>query len=474
MQLAVNFEAPSPLMLAAQAAPGRVWLLVFSFLALLPGFGYRCVPFVTAIGLSSFFPQRRRSIVSSLAIAVCVLNFGSGFFFGGDKTVSLAALAMVATWVAVLLVWTRFAGHLPGAISRHSLLLLHVGAVLILGGLWALQGRGILSGTLAGTMCTVVPELLWRSSYWIKWRLRQTAPPPIWNNLFAALPFAGVGGVPIGKGPGYLATYEARDRLSLAAAQVEGARLLALALLWRGADGVLGAVLWRQSQSWLPGWILPARPQIPTMGFVMRLPLLFPLWQRWAALYGELFHTILTLAIFGHTLVGIFCLVGFRIPRNMKAPLLSTTLLDFWGRYYFYFKELLMDFWFFPAFLQASRLPVVRRSMLATVAAACVGNFYYHLVLYWPPFAAGDTRTFQAQISARAIYCIILSAGLCASFARQLRRQGPRVEAGLPRRIFQLAMVSAFFAVLHVWNFGGGPLPLHNRWELWVSLVRWR
>ncbi|HUI56486.1 MAG TPA: hypothetical protein VLY04_16035 [Bryobacteraceae bacterium] len=470
--------APSPVLLAARSALGRLWITVFACVALVPAFGYTTLAFGAAIGLASFLPARRRSILSALAILVCVRNLNLKLVGGAAilsaNSVPLGALALGAAWILILSTWTRLFARVPRWLGRHSLLLLHGAAVALIVVLWALRQLAVINAFAAGALCTLVPELLWRSAYWIKWRGRETGRSPIWANLFAILPFVGAGGVPIGKGPAYLAKHEVRDADRLAIAQVEGVKLLALALLWQAADGVLSCVLWRFKAEWLPAWIVPARRLLPTMDLLLRLPMRFPLWQRWACLYGELFHAILVLAVYSHTIVGIFCLLGFHIPRNMKSPLLATTILDFWGRYYFYFKELLMDFWFFPVFLRTSRFPVLWRTMLATMSAAFLGNLYYHLVLYWPALAAGNWTTFRNQAAARVIYCALLAAGLCGSFARSLKRRSSVSSAPIPRRVFQVLMVLGFFALIHVWNFIDPVIPAARRLALWQALLPWR
>jgi hypothetical protein len=369
-------------------------------------------------------------------------------------------------WIAALLAWTaRPRGGRP-------LLVLHAAAVAALVALCAARSRSLVSGMTAAGLCALVPELLWRASYWIKWRRRQPGPVSGWQNLFAALPFLGAGGVPFGKGPAFFAKYEALDAKGLAAAQLEGVRLLALALLWRGADAVLELTLWGLPASWLGAWKPFARAPLPSMEALVRIPASFALWQRWAGLYGELFHAIIALAFFGHTVVGIFCLMGFRIPRNTQAPLLATTLVDFWGRYYFYFKELLMDFFFFPAFVRTSAAPVLWRTLGATWAAAFLGNFYYHAALYAPVLAMGDARGYRSLILARLVYCALLASGLCLSFARALKKpQAAGKKAGPARRAGQAVVVATFFALLHVWNYGGAPIPLERRWHLWKTLA---
>jgi hypothetical protein len=445
----------------AATAPGKVWIAAFSCIALLPAVGYLAIPFALAIGLASFRPGWRRSIFSTAALTLFALNFISA---GPAPERLRATLLLVATvWITGLLAWTRRPG------GQHVLWALHAMAIVAMAGICAARGR-LWSGTAAAALCTLVPELLWRSSYWIKWRRREQGCVPIWRHLFAALPFLGAGGVPFGKGPSYLAKHEALNGKALAASQVEGVRLLSIGLAWRAVDSLLQLTLWGIRVPWLGDWHPFAKALLPSMETLMRIPASYALWQRWGGLYGELFHNIIALAFYGHTIVGFFCLMGFRIPRNTSAPLATTTIVDFWGRYYFYFKELLMDFFFFPAFLKTSSMPVIWRTVLATWAAAFFGNFYYHVILYAPVLASGDTRGYRSLVMARMMYCALLATGLSISFARVLRQtaapKGSRI-----RKACQVIVVASFFAFLHVWNYGGAPISMERRWHLWKTLA---
>jgi hypothetical protein len=150
----------------------------------------------------------------------------------------------------------------------------------------------------------------------------------------------------------------------------------------------------------------------------------------------------------------------------------ATTRVDIWGRYYFYFKELLMDFFFFPAFVRSTAAPVLWRTLLATWAAAFAGNFYYHAALYAPVLASGDTQGYRSLVLARSVYCALLASGLSVSFARALKKaQGSAMKAPRARQAGQVILVATFFALLHVWNYGGPPIPLERRWHLWKTLV---
>ena len=130
-----------------------------------------------------------------------------------------------------------------------------------------------------------------------------------------------------------------------------------------------------------------------------------------------------------------------------------------------------MDFFFFPVYLRLKGLSPLLRTLLATAAAAFAGNLYYHLILYAPEIARGSPQGFAALAGQRVVYCSLLAAGLCLSFARSLRR-----PVGSPRpwtsRVFGMLLAASFFALLHVWNFGGQEISLRQRADLfsWLFL----
>ena len=89
---------------------------------------------------------------------------------------------------------------------------------------------------------------------------------------------------------------------------------------------------------------------------------------------------VLKLAARGHEIVGVLRLFGFNVFRNTYKPLLAPSLVEFWNRYYYYFKELLVDFFFFPTYVRRFRTSPRLRMLAATLAAAGFGNLYYHLL----------------------------------------------------------------------------------------------
>src|SRR6202008_162066 len=95
----------------------------------------------------------------------------------------------------------------------------------------------------------------------------------------------------------------------------------------------------------------------------------YPIAMGWTALVLDVVFSALALATAGHQAIAVARLAGYRLPRNTWRPLESRSLADFWNRYYYYFKELLVDFFFLPAFLRAFRRHPRLRIFFATFMA---------------------------------------------------------------------------------------------------------
>ena len=112
-------------------------------------------------------------------------------------------------------------------------------------------------------------------------------------------------------------------------------------------------------------------------------------------------------------------MAGFLALRNTWRPLSSRSIAEFWNRYYYYFKELLVDCFFYPAFMRYFKTWGRWRLFAATVAAAGFGNALFHSLRdlnyvedlgFWRALAG-----FQSYI----FYTAVLSVGIGISQMRQ-------------------------------------------------------
>ena len=146
-----------------------------------------------------------------------------------------------------------------------------------------------------------------------------------------------------------LSQCEAKTTEALARSQLAGIKLLLLAVLLRlvltGYEGLLYGPGNRLTHA-LGRYTLG----LPKLQSLLLLGAQAPWVQFWASIYGELFEQVLRLAVKGHLIIGMLRLYGFNAFRNTYKPLLAESIVEFWNRYFYYFKELLSTFFFMPTF----------------------------------------------------------------------------------------------------------------------------
>jgi D-alanyl-lipoteichoic acid acyltransferase DltB (MBOAT superfamily) len=181
----------------------------------------------------------------------------------------------------------------------------------------------------------------------------------------------------------------------------------------------------------------------------------------------------LFIAVYGHIIVGSLRLLGFRVFRHAYRPLLATSIVEFWNRWSYYYKELLTDFFFYPTFLRCAWAGPRLRLFLAVFAAAAVGNMYFVILWEVNLLLAADVHAMWTRWGSRTVYCVMLAVGIWVSMLRQQRE---RKRALAPRKgwskIRAALLVCSFYAVAHVWNIGESALgPLERL--LWLLRVAW-
>src|SRR5262249_49436305 len=158
------------------------------------------------------------------------------------------------------------------------------------------------------------------------------------------------------------------------------------------------------------------------------------------------------MAIWGGPIVATARLAGYRVLRNTYRPLQSRTLVDFWNRYYFYYKELLVEMFFFPTFVRCFKTRKRLRLFFATIMGATVGNFIYHFVdqisLTQQYGFSKQLEYFQGQV----VYYVVLGVGIGLS---QMRIHRERIRRGwLRRQLLPSINVVGFYCVLQIFTVG--------------------
>jgi len=273
---------------------------------------------VGCLGLTTFWPKRQRPLLALSTILVSAFEMRSLSFL------AVIALGLLLFWCARKWPHSMFARR-PVAIllSGYSLALLAVCAIHKESPLYSPSWAAI--GLVSGYIWFIAYALSDRNA-----SLRNDL------SLEAGTfhPFWGSTNTPYPKGAAYLRRIEASDSKQLAMCQLKGLKLLAWALLL--------AILQAQWMS-----IFHTRLHIPLSSDALAMSVRrnpYPWYVCWESQLLVFFEYLLEISILGHKIIACCRMVGFNALRNTYRPLSSTTLIEFFNRFYYYFKELLVDF----------------------------------------------------------------------------------------------------------------------------------
>jgi hypothetical protein len=426
----------------AQRIPGRiaVWAVATGLLWWLDA----GILMLAALPLVILFPARKRSILAFAALGIIFGLNVTPSILGSGSSAGINPFELITN--ATLMIVVLFAGFLlalnfrrwPGVIRRYPVMTLHV----LIWGLILLSNFPMLGVLIQ------LDFVAWRLSYMVLLASRGKIEGTTFrDHLFYLVPVFGGENTPFGKGLDYLTRHEAADSNAFARSQLAGIKLLILAVIWTFVLDFMNGVIFGKPDYWLTTWSL----NLPTLTKMILVEGDWPWYLGWLVIYLELITNVLTLAILGHVVVGCLRLLGFNVFRNTYKPLLSESVVEFWNRYYYYFKELLVEFFFYPTYLRARSVSPRIRMGLAVFAAAFVGNVYFH-VLALPEIAlnAGIYGFFDYW-SSRVIYCFLLALGIWISMLRQQKARRAGAAAGGLARLRRIAGVWTFYALIHVW-----------------------
>jgi hypothetical protein len=449
--LAQAHEHPR-LIALAETSGGRVavWLLAAGLLSWQTRVLFAFLP---VLALVQLFPRLRRPWLALAAVAVALnaLRVKLGLPLTVQTFLSASWIpTAVAAGLLFGLCWAVFVAAvefrtLPEWFRRRPQIVLHTGVWIAIVCVWAFPGA-----TLFHAVVAALPLLVWRLGYLLTaGRRGSVIGTRFHDHLLYLFPVWG-GRVPYGKGHEYLTRHEDHGPAALAASQLAGLKLLVLAALWTGARLLVDGVVYGSPSSpvgpWLGGgvWDLPTLPELVAGERAVPLPV------AWLALFVALVDRTLWIAVYGHVVVGCLRLCGFNVFRNTYKPLLSESIVEFWGRFHYYFKELLVDFFFYPTYLKRFKARPTLRMFAAVGAAALVGNMYFHLLASKLLMRADFSAVWTAY-GPRTVYCALLAMGVAVSMLRQQRVRARGETPVWPVRLRRIAGVWLFFGVIQIW-----------------------
>ncbi len=422
LRLIPALETSPWLVARAQTVPGKLLLLTL-FGALLAVLSPTWAPVMVFLALSTFLPAHRRrvltlgALVFSLvlpnllepapirtAMTAVVFTLGAGLYAAARRWPQAPLLRrpvrLLLIGTALFVAWV---GWQPGAFDASS---------------WAWQ----LAGLLVKTQYFIAYALLDRLSAQADSTAAQVGTfSPFWGGAITPYP----------KGAANLRKIEAKTDEALAITQLKGFKLL----LW---SGVLAGA-YRGFE-----YVAFERLQLPTLDQTLGAlstqtpPTLLACWE---ALLGNFALQLFHLSVLGHRIIACCRMAGFAALRNTYRPLEARTIAEFWNRYYYYFKELLVDVFYYPAFVRYfKKWPLLRRNF-AVFSAVFLGNLYYH---FFRSVSLIQTEGFLSALRRMDVYavqCLMLACAI--SLSQEYNRN--RAPARGP---FALARVALFYCVM--------------------------
>lgn len=356
----------------------------------------------------------------------------------------IALLFMLSCWV-----WVGFVGRYPNSVAgrRPVLCQFALFAAMIAVGLLVPAQTGLHGALWCGI--TIMAASFFFLSYALVEARNGGNVPPLARMGFLR-PFWGGPSLPF-KGPSYLRKFEPRDAGELAALRLRALKLIVWATLLAAACRVLeGGVYDIASLPTLQSAIAEtAAGEVPGRA------------MGWAILVKTFALNIVSLGALVHTLVAVIRMCGYGIPRGMARPLSARSIAEFWNRYLFYFKELLVDLFFYPAFIRFFKSFPKLRIAFATFCAAFVGNMLFSIITQSHLFAEIGVVETLKRFDSYAVYALALTLALIAS---QLRARKPRAEDGFLRyEVLPRLNVIGFFCMAQIFADEGAETSLVER-----------
>jgi hypothetical protein len=433
----------------AQTMAGKVVILALFTLGLRLA-NQAWIPVGLALAAFAFVPVHRRLL---LTVATLVFTFVVPWSTFPHPLYTSAIIVCILV-LGAMLFW--LATELPTSfIGRHAVFVLLSGFLMLI--IFAAYFPNTSPLYLAiWDFTAIFGTYLWFIGYSL---LDRRAPDH--DNLGLQLgtyrPFWGSPSTPFVKGAGYLRRIEARDAEQLAIAQLKGLKLLAWSLLI--------ALFWKYAVLLVNGYL--AVPTFSEAFFrsVNRAP--YPWYTCWASLVSSFFEDVLTLSIAGHRIVACCRMAGFNALRNTYRPLSSRTIAEFWNRYYYYFKELLVDFFFYPVFLNYFKGRKKLRLVVATFAAAAFGNAYNHFVFHLKYIAKFGLWRAVTGFHVYIFYCIVLATAISIS---QVRKRQLAPSGFIRGRVVPTFCVVFFYCLLHIFDYVDRVYPITEHFRFLAHL----
>ena len=235
-----------------------------------------------------------------------------------------------------------------------------------------------------------------------------------------------------------MAKIEAKTSEELAVTMIKGVKLIVWCLLL--------SLLQKRYLSFVYQSLAIPSPEDCVHAVLSGKPL--PLGMNWLSWPTGLLADLLAISVRTHSVIALCRMAGFRALRNTYAPLSSRTIAEYWNRYYYYFKELLVEMFFYPTFIRCFKRHTKVRIFFATFVAAGFGNTVYHFLFHLSSASILGLRTYVFGFRSYLFYSLVLALGISISQIRSRKSTGHR--GWFRERVVAPACVVSFYCFVHV------------------------
>ncbi|MHB8791486.1 MAG: hypothetical protein ACYDBT_16600 [Desulfobulbaceae bacterium] len=319
------------------------------------------------------------------------------------------------------------------------------------------------------TFLAVLGKYLWFFNYTLLDRhARETPHLALQAGYYS--PFWGGSATPFPKGAAYLRKIEAKTPEQLAISQLKGVKLLYWALLLSLLEQLLQHIFYGNVAASPSFFNISLSLDIPTFPAILHTENghSYPWHLNWLALIANFFTRLLWFSVWGHVIIACCRMAGYNALRNTYRPLQSTSIAEFWNRFYYYFKELLVDNFFYPAFLRYFKKWPRFRLFFATMAAACFGNVLYHFLRDIGIIA--EKGFWQALLSFRVymFYGVVL--GTAIGLSQLYEKKKKNDMSWLRKNFIAPVYVVGFYCVLSIFDSADASLTLTDHFLFLLKL----
>ncbi|MEO5793708.1 MAG: hypothetical protein ABIP34_01405 [Rhodoferax sp.] len=464
-------ENREPVVTFAQTRAGKLLVYAIAFIAMQSFLGAWASAVVVGAALVVVaLPARRTTVVFFATWALTLIDTAiGGNDFGGnidyvvqqERFVALTPemLAIIFLLVAMCCAWVsmRFvARHPQSMLARRPLLtMLAIEASLCIG-MVVIPVHGLPRILLWSSLVVLTPFVWFFPLAIVDMRSRDASSPLM--QLAVQRPFWSPTYLPFGKGAAFLRKHLSQTPRDIAVTQIKAVKLL----LWANLLMAIRAGL---------AWSIGEQMQVPSIHDAIDAYLngrALPIGLSWGALVLSTFRYSLQIAMWADIFIGGARLAGYRLPRGSWRPLESRTLMEYFNRFHFYFKELLVDFFFVPTFFAVFRKRPRLRMFFATFMAAGVGNAIWHFLRDIHLIATIGIAEAISTYTSYMFYCVLLAIGVGLSQVRA--NLGIRPPSGVGGRIYSFLFVWSFVVSLRIFSDESRNHSLGERFAFFLSL----